>query len=615
MHQPSNRSLWTHWSTGLGLFGGLFLATASLAQLPDQLLPAVEQSDEAWDAGRLPQIDAAGVELSGAIAEVDRNFLRLADPANRQRWRDYLRLSELDRLLSDQQLDAETRETLMNRVGIRLQRNAPGLERPPLTRLRKAVIAYEIANREQAGAETQPALVDAQLKRLAEALRAPQVDPAVTTDYASRAAQLLNDARQRPKLLQALRNSHPRSNFFVTIDGPLLNRAIGREVAETQPVEETILGTRFVGTGTLNGQISVEPLESFDRARLMLRMAGEFHSRNRGYNGPVQVQSTGRADVSADKLLILDQDGVRTEPAQATGELESQLLSIEHPMRIVRKLAAKRAAKQKNEVNAIASSRLRQRVASQFDHRLREQLAERDRSTDAPRLTTVLARLGLPQPIQHWSSDAYSIRLAGRLADQGQLGAPHAPPPVHLQGASIQVHETLVHNITTPLLAGRTMTSDDFRALAEQLGMSAADNPPEEDEPFTIKFARLRPVVFEARDGQLRIGVRGAAFQRGEQSIQRPLEVTAIYSQATGPDQRMILQRDGELRVDFPGRQQLSWQEAGLKGAIRKSFARAFPEQVFAKPVELPLAERGTLPLRLARAQSQGGWLSLNLAP
>jgi hypothetical protein len=590
----------------IGLAGA---GRACVAQ-QDVLLPLLEPTVEPWDPSRVPQIGHSADELRAAKKGVERFLAGRTSQENQRRWQSYLLLDEIDRLLADDMSPGE-REQLLNRIAIRLRRNTAGLELPAISRWRAAVDQYEQAVREDAGRTNQSALVDAQVDRLSETLRAPVVDSALMSDYASRIAQLISDARQRPKLLSALRRTHSHSNLVVAIDSGLLSRAASRAVDETQPVRETILGTRFVGTGTLRGGVEIEPIECFDRAQLMVRLVGSFDSRNRGYNGPVQLQSTGHANVHATKILTFDGSEIQTTMASVTGELESKLLSIEHPMRLVRKIAAKRAARQKAQVNAIASSRMRRRIAEQFDGRVQEQLAQRDRQ---PRITTVLSRLGLSEPKQHWSSDRMGIRFAGTFADATQLGAPQSAPQIQPGAATIQVHETLVHNLSTPLFAGRTMNNTQLRDLIRQLGIEPAAEEPD-DEPFTVRFARLRPIVFEARGGKLRIGIRGASFQRADQSIQRPLEVTAVYLLKAPPQTAAYLEREGDLQIVFPGREQLSWQEAGLKAAIRKSFARAFPERALEKPIEFSQMGQGGLRLNFENMIAGDGWLSLRFRP
>ena len=75
-----------------------------------------------------------------------------------------------------------------------------------------------------------------------------------------------------------------------------------------------------------------------------------------------------------------------------------------------------------------------------------------------------------------------------------------------------------------------------------------------EDEPFELEFARLRPIIFEARDQTIKLGIRGARFTQGKRTIRQTLEITANYQPARMADGTSVLVRQGDVEVDFPGR-------------------------------------------------------------
>jgi hypothetical protein len=187
---------------------------------------------------------------------------------------------------------------------------------------------------------------------------------------------------------------------------------------------------------------------------------------------------------------------------------------------------------------------------------------------------------------------------------------------------TVQVHESLVNNTVGAVLADRTLTQSELRRLAERGGRgkpAASDETNEAEEPdFEIDFDANRPIIFEPRDGRLRVGIRGTRFAQGARELKRPLEVVAEYRPLETESGRVVLERVGEVEINFPGRRRLSVSEAGLRGSIKQGFADAFPARLMDQPWTLPedfavAALRG-MSLVPRYFDARDGWLSLGVA-
>jgi hypothetical protein len=171
------------------------------------------------------------------------------------------------------------------------------------------------------------------------------------------------------------------------------------------------------------------------------------------------------------------------------------------------------------------------------------------------------------------------------------------------------------------VLAGRTFTESRLRELLRQAGFPEPPTGPAEadqdDAPFEIDFSRIRPIIFEARDQTVRLGVRGTRFGQGGRELKRPMEITAVYVPAADDAGRLVLARQGEVNVDFPGQARLTLAQAGLRGTIKKKFADVFPDVLLQKPVVVPETARiDTLRGRVFRPSmiaAQDGWLSIGI--
>ena len=77
----------------------------------------------------------------------------------------------------------------------------------------------------------------------------------------------------------------------------------------------------------------------------------------------------------------------------------------------------------------------------------------------------------------------------------------------------------------------------------------------------------------------------------------------------------MVLVREGEVDVDFPGGRRLTVAQAGLRGTIKKKFADVFPAILLDEPLKVPdtvevdaIRDRVYHPCLIA---AENGWLSL----
>ncbi|MDB4634217.1 hypothetical protein OAG76_02305, partial [Rubripirellula sp.] len=127
-------------------------------------------------------------------------------------------------------------------------------------------------------------------------------------------------------------------------------------------------------------------------------------------------------------------------------------------------------------------------------------------------------------------------------------------------------------------------------------------------------FSQLRPIVFEARDQVVRVGVRGRRFTKGTRVLQKALEVTADYKPTKLEDGTVVLKRDGKVKVDFGGKK-LSISEAGMKPVIEKSFGKVFPDVILERAIKVAedakMESLRGLEFRPRLVQADGGWLTI----
>ena len=385
----------------------------------------------------------------------------------------------------------------------------------------------------------------------------------------------------------------------------------------------------IVGNAQLTGHVTATLLPSVGSVRIQVALSGTVDSKNFGYNGPVRLRTSGYGQVNATRTIEVAESGVRLEPVVVNAaSLTTRIDAIEHPLRLVRRIARKKAAQQKAKADRITRGR--------FVSRISEAFAEETNAGASEPIPDVMAearphlqRLNLPEPTRTLESTSDSIFLGVTIRKNNQLAAPTEPPPVLVSNeATVQIHESLIDNTIGAILAGRTMTRSELQALASKTGRDDADQEDadqedasgavDEEPEFEIDFDRSRPIIFEARDGNLRIGIRGTRFAQGARELKRAIEVVAIYRPIKTESGEILLNRVGEAQINFPGTKRLSVSQAGLRGSIQKGFADAFPQILMDQPwtvpstIEVPALQGRTYHPRYFDAQ--GGWLTLGVS-
>lgn len=599
---------------------------------------AIQTARQDLDAEKLPDYQRLEAQVLEAAQGVEEYFRPITSEANLAKWKAYLAIDPLVQSIRSDAADDTVLAHALRTHG-RLIGRAEGLELPPLVLLRNR-LEQLIASMRYQDPERSIQFVEQQLQslneRIAEADAIPSAEEAASLEAIAR---VVGDSNLAPGVHAALQNAFSRPNLVLSVSSSFVQRAASQVVCRTRPIDDCILGTRIKGCGTLQGTVNAQTLPSIGQAAIQLTLTGRFNSQNVGYNGPVTLNTLGSGDVTSSRTLYVSEGGVSLAPTMTSATLSSQITSINHHLRLVRKIASKRAAQQKPLADAIATEKFRRQVGAEFDEQVSEAVfsgTPMDRQTAISEVRTTLLRLDVPEPRRTIGSTSDSIFVEAVQAAGDQLAAINAPPqpPPGSYDLAVQLHESLVNNVATRVLAGRTMTGEQLDQLmadagrprraagpgapsSEQGNTDAGDDggDGEADEPFVIDFARFRPVIFEARDQSLKVGLRGTRFAQGDRELRRPIEITAIYRALQAADGSMYLQRDGDVGVEFPGGRRLTITQVALRRSIQRAFDDRFPQQLLdhalALPATLPIESLRGQTLRASSIDSQLGWLSV----
>jgi hypothetical protein len=621
---------------------GGYAPDCCLAQLSEskksQFISMARQARENLGRRPYPSPRLAGERVKIATDGLADYLFRRTSSERAANWLDYVDADPLiDAIAGDK--SASEIEIAARDLQSRLTGNIVGLEMPPLLKLREetetliAAVRYPDPDRSQRLVQQQ---LDSLIKRLeSENLNTPQEAAEL-----SLLLQWLDQSNQVPEVVTEVYNAFSRPNLVVTIDGRVIQGVIARPVDRSRPVRDCILGTRIIGNGHLRGEVSGHLVPCHGRVQVDLVLTGQFRSDSVGYNGPVRLPSIGRGAITATRSLWIGEDGVSLSNVSSSASLDTTVTSVQHPLRIVRRIASKQVAEKKPQADQIARERFRNQVVADFTNQTSEatqrigtgptggsSLPGKVSPLSDARVT--LKRLNLSPPSRLIGSTSHGIfaqvtqRTGKQLAAISSPPAPGAPGSGIVSGdATLQMHESLIDNLASTVLGGRTITGQQIdqligsvkdTSISRATPGSAIEAPPEK---FEIEFASLRPIIFELRDQKIRVGIRGNRFSQDGRDLRSSLEITATYEPVDMGGYK-VLRRAGSVDVDFPGTGRIGMQKIAVRRSIQKLFNDRFPETLLDQPLILPvLAMVPSLSGRVYRVSginAQDGWLTLTV--
>jgi hypothetical protein len=611
-----------------------------------RLADTLEHLRQSMDSSRIPQVPDAIRQVKAAYGEVSKHLSRTSDAENAAKWMEYLGFETFQQAVAEDASPAVLGKFARSTYW-RMSRNLPGLELPSIVALRESLQKLTDAALYRDSDRTVES-IDKQLEQLAKIVR--EGGEVLSADDAAKVNRLLHFVETSdlaPRASQELQAVYGLPNVRVLAGQSLLNHWLTRPVNRTTPSDECILGTRVLSSVTLQGHFTARLQPDNNNARLLLSMNADAHSLGTGYQKSVRVKNRSYGDANVSRSLTIGNNGLQPGGVTADAHLNSEILGVEHRLKIVRKIGARRAQQLQPQATAIATERFEQRLAREFqqetDSRLFGGSANGGLLASSSQAPTVLRRLDLAPPAKHWSSSNDYLQVGLTVKNAFQTTTNLAPPVV--PGGyyiAFQIQESAIDNTASSLLADRTLRDSEIvsfaKALLPQTGRLAeklnapTQSTPQDDssdeniqgdetqnEPLSIEFSGLRPIIFEARNGKLRVGIRGARFEQGPRVLNRSLEITATYVSAQKADGSFLLLREGEVEVNFPGGpgRRLSIPEVALRGNIEKRFAKVFPNTLLDRAFEIPSSQgQGTsasLWVSPRQISLENGWLTVSL--
>lgn len=577
------------------------------------LKAAIQRGRQALNPSRLPDPKAARQRLTAEIEAFER-YLGGPDSSNAKAWLKFLKWKDL---LSEAAKNEPNLKTLTD-VQLRFQQNTHGLEYAPFQAMRRAIADFIAAERYGSSPEGTIKVLDAQLEKLITVVDSQSESSELERSREiSAVADNLIFSNQAPELLAAFRAAYSMPNVRLSVGEAFVNRAIGRPVNQPNPVNECVLGTRVLGNSIINGSVFADLVPQHNGVGLQLTLSGSFASDNIGYNRGVKVYTTGTSPVYASKRITITPEGTFTEPAVASTNLQTSINGIDHRLRIVRRIASRKAAEQKPEANAIGQYRLQSRLARQYNDQIEQQLAQGGGNLNALNALNQerveLTRLGVPKPTWSLRTDTTQILADIKEAAGSQLAAPNVLPATGSQDIVAQIHQSLPMNLAESVLGGRTLHSWEMDDFVRQY---TSDVPAEliqesEGEPWSLTFAAQRPVEVEFQDGLLKATLRITRMANQDQALTQPAMVKAVYKPVLSGGY-LVMERQGDVELEFV-KSPTGFRAVTLRSFFKGKFDKLFREKSQPQRVTFPTRIPNVSQLAVSNVTFNKGWVQFTL--
>jgi len=564
-----------------------------------------------------PQLIESAGRLRRALDDLDA-MLKIS--ASGAAWRDYLDWPALEvQAAAGAKPDVDELYDLYEL----LDAEEDGLELREFAAVRQAVGAYLEAAVAASSPEA-PAALERRLGKIDAALRkAAETGAAEPLEGIGPLLARLEESGQAPGTVARVRAALGRPNLLVTVHESLANQAGSRPVDEVAPICDTVLGTPVRGMGRTVGTVRIDFVPATGSALVDLVLEATNHSRTRGTQRPVTVHTVGRAEVTARKRIVLVEDGITPLPAEACVTLDTRTVGIDVHTQcaegLIRKIAARKVEKLRPEAEAISSAKARRKARDQFEEQAAERLAQADRDYQA-KFRDRLREQGLYPDLLQYATDDERLTVTARRAGTEQTAAFSTPPAVaSAAGFGAQLHETFVNNVAETLLAGRTITREFVEKQYADNNLTVPESLKEDPKqpPWSITFAKRRPVELDLSDSKVRLTVRGSRYKSGEREF--PAMNVWVTYEIKEENGRFRLVRDGDVQIYPPdfvpgGPDRLSGPQTSLRRILQTRFNKVFEPEIVVKPVTLPgeMAKIGPLELVQLVARKDG-WLTAGL--
>jgi hypothetical protein len=365
-----------------------------------------------------------------------------------------------------------------------------------------------------------------------------------------------------------------------------------------------------------------------------LVLTGSTFSNTAGVTDQATIYTQGNHNFTATKEITFDGDKFSTTAASVGVNANNQTVGASTKFDrvpllggIAKSVARKEANKRRSQSEAIARSKITDKVAPEFDEAVDKKFTNANDDLQNKFFKGLRETNLYPTAMRFRSSESY-IRADTRTMQAGELGGNRPNPlDVPATGAVLNLHESAANNTFDKMgVAGKTMTDDEFSKHLEKFFSDAfgvdlskkkkdTSEQPAYDETkknnASFIFAEQDPLRVQFEGDEVILRIRAGLHQEGEADV--PTQEISVPITFTVQGDK-ILAESGAARVSPVERPENLQIQIARAGIIRKKIDSALPDKELDGHIEVAAAEGSKAPptiLHIREISTLNGWLRL----
>ncbi|MDR3199037.1 MAG: hypothetical protein LBU34_14315 [Planctomycetaceae bacterium] len=426
------------------------------------------------------------------------------------------------------------------------------------------------------------------------------------------------------KIAELVRVVFSGVNLQVQAGIEFIGAGFQNEISEDFEIDENILGTHIVGTGTLSATSSAELVPNKNKAEIKILIKAVMDSVTTGYHSPVTVNTDTKGTLSAEKRIQITPEAFLTVPTKTQANLKASLSNIRiNGGPLVQLIAKQQIQEQRASSQSIARQRAEKRMSLRVDNRVDPKIEELNENYQT-KIRTPLIQNGLFPRIWNLSGTAekidWSVLIGSRTQPSAMNPAPVLERPYDL---AVQVHQSALNNAAALALSGRFLDEDEFvKDLQKQFPKLPKFLERKQDEsPAQVSFVAKAPIDVLFVDNKIKVVIRLDDIKVLNNS-DKSYTITVLYNvrvekkkDQNGVEREVVVLEQAETPQAFPSNYQ---PESGTKLSAIQTMIRSYlirrlealPKRVETESLELEGEWKGTGVLVPVFASSENGWLT-----
>ncbi|MFO1020943.1 MAG: hypothetical protein U0903_09635 [Planctomycetales bacterium] len=431
------------------------------------------------------------------------------------------------------------------------------------------------------------------------------------------------------KIDAALRPNYFSYNMEIAATEGFVSRMISERRVENGEVRDYICGADVFGNQVTNTDWNIDFLPTQGAVRFNINLAGTVNSSTDGYTDRAMIHTEGTHTFTSSKEAKFDGKVFSASPAVTNVNAYNNPTyarvkggNVPFIGAIGEDTALGRARNLRPQTEAIAASRVRDRVEPRFNSEVDDKFKKATDDFDA-KIVQRLKQLGeYPDVVDYQTTDDY-VEVASRLMEAGELGGyvPHRSI-IAREGMTLMLHESVINNSIDRLgIGGKTMTEDELRNLVQERLSKLLDRDVKIEKsaptPADNDASAPKAMILDAKD-PLRVKIDGgkvtvvfrAGFKRDGKEDIPPQIVSIPLNVEVGATEISVTR--GDVSVSALGASKGA-EQVILSGVVRKKFESSFSTKKASKETTIKKMNDKEEKVTVTSVKAIDGWLCITL--